>query len=109
SDQYRWSKHLFRMAREHVKTVVHLVRRKIERDPWNLHYRVMPYCAAQRRFRDFPRRALFDADWSAKLSALKAGRPNAPVVYLPLAYVPESTTDYWITDRRAADYDRIVP
>lgn len=101
---YSWPRHLKSMLRYRVKLAWFALRGIIERDRWNLHYRVVPYIAERRRFRDYPRPNLFSRDWRQELQELRQRKPSAKIIYMPLSYFPESTIDYWVLDRRMIDY-----
>jgi hypothetical protein len=105
---YRWSRHIYLMARYRAKRLGFAIRGRLEGDPWNIHYAVTPYIAERRRLRDYPRPSHFRHDWEAALAACRAERPGAPVVYLPLGFFPESTIDYWIANKRAIAYEPLV-
>jgi len=49
------------------------------------------------------RSATAHADWEARLA-----RAAAPPVFVPLAHIPEATTNYWLSDLRYVDYERFV-
>lgn len=101
--------HLKYMLRYRIKKVYFPLRALIERDPWNLHYRVADYIAERRRLSDYPADKLFCRDWKAQIRVLRAERPDAKIIYMPLSYFPESTIDYWVLNRAMIDYaDKIV-
>lgn len=101
---YTLARHLYGLARYRLKLAVFRTKSILERDPWNLHYAITPFVVERRRLRDFPRGSDFAADWSKALRELVA-RSGRPVVYLPLAYFPESTLDYWVRDTRILRYE----
>jgi hypothetical protein len=105
---YTRFQHVKYMARHHIKRIAFWLRGLIERDPWNVHYAITPYIVDRRRLSDYPTRAQFCEDWTAKLLAEKARRPGSPVVYIPLGYFPESTIDFWIADRRILKYQEVM-
>lgn len=107
-DTYRWSTHLFCLARYRVKQLWFAIQSRRHRDPWNVHYAMTPFIVERRRLGDFPRADYYHDDWTGELARLRRERPDAPVVYLPLGYFPESTIDYWIGDKRALDYESLV-
>lgn len=106
--QYSRWRHALRVARYQVKRAAFAIKSRLERDPWNLHYAVTPFIVERRRLSDFPSASLFSADWRTSLSELMTRRPGLPVAYLPLAYFPESTTDYWVADTSILDYENRV-
>lgn len=105
---YSWGRHLKSVLRYRVKLLWFAIRGRVEKDPWNLHYRVTPYIAERRHLRDFPGAGLFSANWQADLDALRQRRPDAKIIYMPLSYFPESTIDYWVLDRRMIDYAAMI-
>jgi len=72
-----------------------------------MHYSITPYVVERRRLRDFPQASDFAADWAADLRALLS-RSGKRVLYVPLAYFPESTLDYWILDKRILRYEALT-
>jgi hypothetical protein len=100
----RW-RHWRSVARYQVKRAWFGWRVIRERDPWGMHYRILPFIAERRRLADFPSDRLFDSDWEASLAAQRRRRPNTRVVYLPLSYFPEATIDYWVGDKRMIQYE----
>jgi hypothetical protein len=105
---HKIQQHLLSVARYGVKRAVFSAKAIVEKDPWNLHYAVTPYIAERRRIRDFPRSSDFDQDWRGKLNGLRLGGRAAPVIYLPLSYFPEATTNYWVSNRRIIDYSNCM-
>lgn len=103
----RW-RHGFGVLRYGVKRAVFATKSVLQRDPWNLHYAVTPYIVERRRLSDFPSASLFETDWRAALGRHRQCHPRRPVVYLPLAYFPESSTDYWVADKSILDYEAKV-
>lgn len=107
-DRYSWAHHARLVARYATKRLVFKARSILERDALNLHYTVTPYVADRNRIRDYPAGTLFDADWQNLLAQTKSRQPARLVIYMPLAFSPESTIDYWIRDRRAIDYEAMT-
>ena len=105
---YRWRSHLYSLFRYRVKRLVFAVRARLERDRWNVHYVITPFIVERRRLRDFPFQAYFHLDWTSELAQLRRERPDAPVVYMPLGYFPESTIDYWVRDKRVLRYEALT-
>lgn len=104
---YTASRHLFNVCRYNVKRLVFFMKGAVQRDPWNLHYRVTPHVAERRRWQDFPAQRDFHDRWQDRLERSAAER-GGPTVYLPLAYFPEATTDYWVLNTRIIEYERRV-
>lgn len=103
-NSYSKIQHLKLMLRYRVKQLVFHFLSWRNRDPLNLHYRCLPYVVERRRWQDLPSAGDFHENWRPMLEALN-GSQNLPVVYLPLAYFPESSTDYWIKNRSILDYE----
>jgi hypothetical protein len=103
---YTLATHLQAMLRYGAKKFVFASRKVLERDPLNLHYGCLPYIAARNKLRNFPVRTDFDQNWNKKLSIARAS--SKKTVYFPLAYYPEATINYWITNRKILNYDTIT-
>lgn len=106
--KYTRGRHNWAVVRYALKRLAFKLMAIRDRDPLNVHYGLTPYIAERRYFSDFPKVASFDSDWREKLARLRSQSPDKPVVYLPLGYFPESTTDYWIADTRILDYSEMV-
>lgn len=102
---YGRARHLRSVARYQVKRAWFAWRALRERDPWGMHYRILPFVAERRRFADYPSPNLFAPDWQSALAEQRRQRPNACAVYLPLSYFPEATIDYWVGDKRMIRYE----
>ncbi len=100
--------HLRLLIRYAAKKIIFLFKSFFEKDPWGVHYKIVPYCADRRRLTDFPNMDNFVIDWQSKLSELKTSFPEKVVLYMPLAYSPEATTDYWIDNTSIIDYNNKV-
>jgi hypothetical protein len=96
--------HLRSMLRYAAKRAVFRIKSSVERDPWNLHYAVTSFVADRRRLSEYPSEKDFDGRWRSSLAQRRAGF-SQPVIYAPLAYVPESAIDYWVCNRRIIDYE----
>jgi len=46
---------------------------------------------------------LVHMDWEVKIE-----RASQPVLFIPLSYIPEATTNYWLRDLRYLDYDNFI-
>jgi hypothetical protein len=99
---YSFPRHLKLVVRYFVKRLVFATYGLFERDPWYVHYAIVPYVAERRCIADFPPGNLFRSDWESALD--KAKRAGKLIVYMPLGFHPESSTDYWIVDRRFTRY-----
>ncbi len=106
--RYSITQHIKLLIRHHSKRIVFRAKAFLERDPWNVHYASTPYIVDRRRLSDYPNKSDFGKNWRSRLEAEKAMRPEAPVVYLPLAYFPECAIDYWVEDRRILDYENVM-
>lgn len=95
--------HAFRVARYYAKRLHFAMKGVLERDSMQLHYAVTPYLAERRSLFDYPPARLFDADWAARLEAR-----SSDAIYFPLAYFPEATTDYWISNTSIIQYEARV-
>jgi hypothetical protein len=104
---YGYGKHVASVLRYHAKRLVFWARGLRERDPLNVHYACLPHVVERRRLGDYPRSALFHADWREKLDALVKAN-HKPVLYHPLAFYPESTINYWIGNMAMLDYEAVV-
>jgi hypothetical protein len=106
--QYSVIQHTKLMLRYLAKKLVFFYKKLIEADPWGMHCTIVPFCADRRSFSDFPLRSYFDLDWQNNLQKMRMVDLNKPVIYLPLAYSPEATTDYWIENKSIIDYETKV-
>lgn len=102
---YGFAKHLKLFLKHQAKYPVFGMRSLLQRDRYNFHYRVTPFLADRKNLLNFPLNTDFTADWEGRLTKARADHPDHPIIYLPLAYAPESTIDYWIADRRPIDYE----
>jgi hypothetical protein len=100
---YSRLQHAKAMLRYRVKQMAFSLLAWRDHDPLNLHYRCLPYVVERRHWRDFPSESDFHNNWSELIPSLKSSQ-SKPVVYLPLAYFPESSTDYWVSNKIALDY-----
>lgn len=103
---YSFPRHLKLVLRYFVKKLVFATYGFFERDPWYVHYAIVPYVAERRRIVDFPAGSLFQSDWERALDNAK--RAKKLIVYMPLGFHPESSTDYWIADRRFVRYNETI-
>ena len=100
---YSRLQHAKAMLRYRVKQMAFSFLAWRDHDPLNLHYRCLPYVVERRHWRDFPSESDFHQNWNELIASLKSSQAM-PVVYLPLAYFPESSTDYWVANKIALDY-----
>jgi hypothetical protein len=107
-NQYSVSQHTKLMLRYFAKKLVFFCKKFIEDDPWGMHYIIVPFCADRRHFSDFPLQTNFDLEWQKSLQKMRKDYPDKAVIYLPLSYSPECTTDYWIENRSIIDYEKKV-
>lgn len=106
-NNYSKAQHLKSMLRYKVKQVAFRLLAWRDNDPLNLHYRCLPYVVERRHWRDFPTESEFHQNWRELLEKLPADK-RKPVVYFPLAYFPESSTDYWVADKKILDYRNLT-
>jgi hypothetical protein len=104
---YSRAYHLRRMLRYYAKRAVFFFKRHIENDPLSLHYTCLPYVVERRRWADFGKPDDFHSDWRERIAEQKSTRQK-PVVYFPLAYYPEATTNYWISNTKILDYEAMA-
>jgi hypothetical protein len=97
-------KHVQRVLRYMVKRLVFATKGAIENDRLYLHYIITPFIAERKSLLDYPSPSLFDSNWKERLEQLQA-KGNVQTIYLPLAYTPESTIDYWIAKRSVIAYE----
>lgn len=90
------------VVRYQVKRAYFALKGWSEGDPLNVHYVIIPYLAEFRRMRDLPSPAQFDGNWRDRVRAESAA--GRRTLFLPLAYFPESTTDYWVRNTKIIDY-----
>lgn len=100
---YTFRAHASLVLRYHTKLAAFAALRVLRRDPQNLHYLVQPFVAQRKRLRDFVDNSEFHTNWRERLASIQ-GRP----IYMPLAVVPEASTDYWIENKRFIDYDATI-
>jgi hypothetical protein len=105
--EYSRTQHLKAMLRYKVKQMAFNFLAWRDDDPLNLHYRCLPYVVERRRWRDFPSEDDFHQDWRILIETSK-NNLAMPIVYFPLAYFPESSTDYWISNREVLDYQNLT-
>lgn len=105
NSSYGLFQHLKLFLKHQAKYPVFGFRSVVQCDPYNYHYRVTPYLADRKNLFNYPLKRDFAADWQADLAQARKTHPDRRVLYLPLAYVPESTIDYWIPEHRAIDYE----
>jgi hypothetical protein len=105
---YSLWQHLRLMSRYTAKKIIFPIKSIIESDPWGMHYKIVSYCADRRRLSDFPSHENFVGDWSAKLEKMVEEFPGKPIIYLPLSYFPEATTDYWVENTCLVEYENKI-
>lgn len=104
NDTYTRLQHLKAMLRYRVKKVAFHLLAWRDKDPLNLHYGCLPYTFERRYWRDFPLENDFHQDWLQLIKIFKFKNTNKPILYFPLAYFPESSTNYWIENKKLLDY-----
>jgi hypothetical protein len=99
--------HAIAVLRTLIKKLIFSLRKYWEQDPLNLHYTCLPFVAARHRLADFPRTSDFHLDWRDRLQSAQS-QLNRKIVYFPLAYYPEATTNYWIGNKEILNYDEMA-
>jgi hypothetical protein len=102
-NNYSRLQHLKSMLRYRVKQLAFNLLAQFENDPLNLHYGCLPYVVERRHWHDFPSKNDFHQNWRQLIEQSKRYQ-DKPIVYFPLAYHPESSTDYWIENKSILDY-----
>jgi hypothetical protein len=100
---YSFSKHVKLVLKYWTKPLYYKIKGFLERDRMNMHYMMVPYWGDRRYFSYFPHAAEFE-NWSDVRNTL-ASKVDGPVIYIPLSYIPEATTNYWICNRKAINYE----
>lgn len=100
SSTYSLQYHLFRVVRYYLKRGYFAIKGLLERDSMQTHYALTPYIAERRSLFDYPPARIFHTDWKMKLQV-----GNQAVVYFPLGYFPEASTDYWINNKSIIQYE----
>lgn len=103
-----FAKHARMVVRHYAKRLVFGWRARQQNDPLNSHYGQQPFLADRKKLSDAYRRSDFASDWEKDLARLQAEKPGKPVLYLPLGFFPEATSDYWIANRKIIDYDNTI-
>jgi hypothetical protein len=104
---YSFCRHLISVVKYKFKSILFPILATIKRDPYNLHYSILPFVADRRALTNFPRALDFHPDWTelAKQAVAKNGKP---IVYIPLGYFPECSIDYWINNTRILNYESVI-
>lgn len=100
---YSKIQHLKLMLRFRVKQVAFKILAWRDNDPLNIHYACLPYIVERRHWHDLPSANDFDQNWDALIINLRYEKAK-PIIYFPLAYFPESSTDYWVENKELLDY-----
>lgn len=95
--------HAKRVLRYHAKMLVFPLLKQYRRDPLNYHYIVQPFLGQAKSLLNHVDEGYFHTDWEQQIQQSKD-----PLVYIPLGYIPEATTDYWIQDASWIDYENKV-
>lgn len=102
---YSLRRHVLGVGRYYVKRIVFLAKGYLEGDPLQVHYAITPYLAERRSVWAFPSSSCFSSDWKSEFAALRK-KSSFLTIYMPLAYFPEATIDYWIEDKSILDYEK---
>lgn len=95
--------HAKAIVRYGLKRVAFPILGLLRKDPLHMHYASLPFVVERRHWRDYPSVGSFHDDWQRRIQT--SGKPK---VYFPLGYFPESTTDYWVSDKKFIDYEATV-
>lgn len=98
--EYSLRRHLWSIGRHYLKRCIFRIKGVLEQDPLNVHYAVTPFVADRTKVWNYPRQSNFQANWRDELAA-----SARTAIYVPLAFFPESTIDYWVSDRAALNYE----
>lgn len=101
SREYGFRTHVWGILRHLAAATGKEVQKVIYRDPLNFHFNSWRVRAHSTPAGYFTKR-YWVSEWETRLDRDK------PTVLIPLAYIPEATTDYWCIDRAAADYETMV-
>jgi len=101
--EYSFRIHVQKVMRQIIRRTLFTVWRFTRRDPLHYHWVVPRFDAIHKSFTNYPSSSYFDKDWEERVCV--TGRP---VVYVPLAFTPESTTDYWVRDLRMIHYETAI-
>lgn len=95
--------HAKRVLRYHAKLLAFPLLKHYRRDPLNYHYIVQPFLGQAKSLSNHVDDSHFHPDWEQQIRQSKD-----PLIYFPLGYTPEATTDYWIKDASWIDYEKKV-
>ncbi|RTL30675.1 MAG: hypothetical protein EKK47_10235 [Burkholderiales bacterium] len=95
--------HAKRVLRYHAKLIAFPLLKFYRRDPLNYHYMVQPFVGQPKSLTNFIDNRPFHSDWQMQIE-----KSQDPLVYIPLGYTPEATTDYWIKDTSWIDYEKKI-
>lgn len=104
---YSFRRHSSAVLKYKVKSLLFPILASIKRDPYNLHYSILPFVAERRSLLEFPRESDFHQDWATQIRR-KTEANGKPVVYIPLGYFPECSIDYWVRDTTILDYENVI-
>ncbi len=104
---YSIEQHFMLVIKYKVKSILFPILAMLKRDPYNLHYSILPFVADRRALTDFPRVVDFHSDW-AVLVKEALSKNGKPVVYIPLGYFPECSIDYWVHNTKILDYESVI-
>lgn len=106
--QYSMFQHVKLIFRYAAKKIIFPLKSFIENDHWGMHYKIVPFCADRRKLCDFPSKNDFVKDWQSELNKLTKNVSNKIIIYLPLSYYPEATTDYWVENKSLIGYENKI-
>ena len=102
---YTFQRHIFAVCRYYLKRAVFSLKGILEGDRLNVHYAITPYLAEKRSLLDFPPAKIFHANWKSDIHAMTRKASSSSAIYMALAYFPEATNDYWISNKSIIDYE----
>ncbi len=107
NSSYSLSSHIISILKYKIKSIIFPILAKIKRDPYNLHYSILPFIADRRNLSDFPRAEDFHPDWIRVVNQAIVEN-GKPIIYIPLGYFPECSIDYWIKNTRIINYESVI-
>lgn len=100
---HSFTSHAKRVLRYKAKLLAFPAMRAYRRDPLNYHYMVQPFVGQPKSLANHVNEDLFHKDWETSLRT-----DQQDLLYIPLGFTPEATTDYWIKDTRLIDYENRI-
>ena len=101
--KYTLHYHVKQVFRFYIKIAIFALLKHYKRDALNYHYTVQRYLSQPKRILNYPLMKSFNQDWIEHLN-----KSNLKKIYLPLAVVPEASTDYWVPHTKFIEYESAV-